>query len=57
MLLFALAIGLVDGFYPCAMWVLLLLLFILVNVQDRLRIVTAENLLGGVMLFRPAWLG
>ncbi len=55
--LFTLAIGLVDGFNPCAMWVLLLLLSILVNVQDRLRIVAAENLLGGVMLFQPEWLG
>lgn len=35
--LFTLAVGLVDGFNPCAMWVLLLLLAVLVNLQDRLR--------------------
>lgn len=35
--LFTLAIGLLDGFNPCAMWVLLFLLALLVRLQDRLR--------------------
>ena len=33
--LFTLAIGLVDGFNPCAMWILLFMLSILVNLKDR----------------------
>ncbi len=37
--LFTIAVGLVDGFNPCAMWVLLFLLSILVNLRDRVRIV------------------
>lgn len=37
--LFTIAVGLVDGFNPCAMWVLLYLLSILVNLRDRVRIV------------------
>jgi hypothetical protein len=36
--LFTLAVGLIDGFNPCAMWVLLFLLSILVNLRDRVRI-------------------
>jgi len=40
--LFALALGLVDGFNPCAMWVLLFLLSLLVNLRS---------------LFMSAWLG
>lgn len=32
---FTLALGLVDGFNPCAMWVLLFLLSLLVNLRDR----------------------
>lgn len=36
--LFTIAIGLVDGFNPCAMWVLLFLLAMLVNLRDRRRI-------------------
>jgi hypothetical protein len=32
------AVGLVDGFNPCAMWVLLFLLSLLVNLKDRRRI-------------------
>ena len=35
---FTIAVGLVDGFNPCAMWVLLFLLSILVNLKDRRRI-------------------
>lgn len=36
--LFTIALGLVDGFNPCAMWVLLFLLAMLVNLRDRKRI-------------------
>lgn len=32
---FTLALGLLDGFNPCAMWVLLFLLSLLVNLRDR----------------------
>lgn len=35
--LFTLALGLLDGFNPCAMWVLLVLLSLLIHVRDRLR--------------------
>lgn len=35
--LFTLALGLLDGFNPCAMWVLLFLLSLLVHLQDRKR--------------------
>ena len=36
---FTLVIGLIDGFNPCAMWVLLFLLSILVNIRNRRRII------------------
>ncbi len=36
--IFTIVVGLVDGFNPCAMWVLLFLLSILVNLKDRRRI-------------------
>ncbi len=35
--LFTLAVGLLDGFNPCAMWVLLFLLSLLVHLRDRRR--------------------
>jgi glutaredoxin len=35
--LFTLALGLLDGFNPCAMWVLLFLLSLLVHLRDRRR--------------------
>jgi glutaredoxin len=35
--LFTLALGLIDGFNPCAMWVLLFLLSLLVRLRDRGR--------------------
>lgn len=59
--LFTLAIGLVDGFNPCAMWVLLLLLSILVNLQDRLRILAVAGtfvVVSGLayFAFMAAWL-
>ncbi len=34
---FTLLLGLLDGFNPCAMWVLLFLLSLLVNLRDRLK--------------------
>lgn len=59
--LFTIAIGLVDGFNPCAMWVLLFLLSILVNVRRRDRIVLIAGtfvVVSGVVyfLFMAAWL-
>ena len=40
---FTVVIGLVDGFNPCAMWVLLFLLSILVNLQNRWKIVAVAG--------------
>lgn len=37
--LFTFLVGLIDGFNPCAMWVLVFLLSILVNIKDRRKIV------------------
>lgn len=37
--LFTILIGLIDGFNPCAMWVLVFLLSVLVNLRDRRKIV------------------
>ena len=59
--LFTLAIGLVDGFNPCAMWVLLLLLSILVNLRSRWRILAVAGtfvLVSGAayFAFMAAWL-
>lgn len=59
--LFTLAIGLVDGFNPCAMWVLLLLLSILVNLRDRGRILAIAGTFvlvsgGAYFAFMAAWL-
>jgi glutaredoxin len=59
--LFTVALGLIDGFNPCAMWVLLFLLSLLVNVPSRRRMF----LVGGVFVlasglvyyaFMAAWL-
>jgi len=36
--LFTLALGLIDGFNPCAMWVLLFLLALLLRLRDRRRL-------------------
>ena len=36
---FTFLVGLVDGFNPCAMWVLIFLLSVLVNLKDRRRII------------------
>lgn len=59
--LFTIAVGLVDGFNPCAMWVLLFLLSILVNLQNRWRILAIAGtfvIVSGVayFAFMAAWL-
>ena len=59
--LFTLVIGLLDGFNPCAMWVLLFLLSILVNIRDKRRIILIAGtfvLVSGVVYFAfmAAWL-
>ena len=48
--LFTVAVGLVDGFNPCAMWVLLFLLSVLVNLHSRARIL----LVAGTFVFISA---
>lgn len=59
--LFTLALGLLDGFNPCAMWVLLFLLSILVRLQDRRRMALIAGtfvLTSGAIYyaFMAAWL-
>ncbi len=59
--LFTIALGLVDGFNPCAMWVLLFLLSMLVNLRDRRRMALVAGvfvLASGVVYFAfmAAWL-
>jgi hypothetical protein len=59
--LFTVAIGLIDGFNPCAMWVLLFLLSLLVNLRDRRRIIVIAGTFvfvsGAVYFaFMAAWL-
>jgi len=59
--LFTVAIGLLDGFNPCAMWVLLFLLSLLVNLQDRRKMALIAGtfvLVSGVVYFAfmAAWL-
>jgi hypothetical protein len=61
LLVFTLAIGLVDGFNPCAMWVLLFLLSLLVNVKSRPRMLAIAGsfvLVSGLAYyaFMAAWL-
>jgi len=59
--LFTLLVGLVDGFNPCAMWVLVFLLSVLVNVRSRARILAVAGtfvLISGLayFAFMAAWL-
>lgn len=59
--LFTVAIGLIDGFNPCAMWVLLFLLTLLVNVKSRARMLAIAGtfvLVSGLAYyaFMAAWL-
>jgi glutaredoxin len=59
--LFTLGIGLLDGFNPCAMWVLLFLLSLLVHWRDRRRMALVAGtfvLVSGLVYyaFLAAWL-
>jgi hypothetical protein len=59
--LFTLALGLLDGFNPCAMWVLLFLLALLVRLEDRKRMALIAGtfvLVSGAVyfVFMAAWL-
>jgi glutaredoxin len=59
--LFTLAMGLLDGFNPCATWVLLFLLSLLVHLRDRRRMALVAAtfvLVGGAVYyaFLAAWL-
>lgn len=58
---FTLALGLLDGFNPCAMWVLLFLLSLLVRLNDRRRMALIAGtfvLVSGLVYyaFMAAWL-
>lgn len=58
---FTFLIGLVDGFNPCAMWVLVFLLSVLVNVKDRRRMIAIAGtfvVVSGLayFTFMAAWL-
>lgn len=59
--LFTIVIGLLDGFNPCAMWVLLFLLSLLVNLQDRRKMALIAGTFVAVsglvyFAFMAAWL-
>jgi len=59
--LFTLALGLLDGFNPCAMWVLLFLLSLLLHLHDRRRMALVAGtfvLASGAVYyaFMAAWL-
>lgn len=59
--LFTILIGLVDGFNPCAMWVLLFMLSILIGMHDRRKILAVAGtfvVVSGLVYFAfmAAWL-
>lgn len=59
--LFTIALGLLDGFNPCAMWVLLFLLSMLLHLKDRARMAWIAGvfvLVSGLVYyaFMAAWL-
>ncbi|NUP11192.1 MAG: NrdH-redoxin [Polyangiaceae bacterium] len=59
--LFTIAVGLLDGFNPCAMWVLLFLLAMLINLRSRGRILLVAGTFVAVsglvyFAFMAAWL-
>jgi glutaredoxin len=59
--LFTVILGLLDGFNPCAMWVLLFLLSLLVNLHDRRKMALLAGvfvMVSGLMYFAfmAAWL-
>ena len=58
---FTFLVGLVDGFNPCAMWVLLFLLSVLVNLRSRWRILAVAGTFVAIsgaayFAFMAAWL-
>lgn len=58
---FTIALGLLDGFNPCAMWVLLFLLSLLVNLRTRWKMVLIAGIFVAVsglvyFAFMAAWL-
>jgi hypothetical protein len=58
---FTVVLGLLDGFNPCAMWVLLFVLSLLVNLHDRLKMAVIGGtfvLVSGIVYFAfmAAWL-
>jgi hypothetical protein len=58
---FTFLVGLVDGFNPCAMWVLMFLLSVLVNIRERKKIIIIAGtfvLVSGLayFAFMAAWL-
>ncbi|GAA5509661.1 hypothetical protein [Novipirellula caenicola] len=59
--LFTLVIGLIDGFNPCAMWILVFLLSVLVNIKDRKKMLIIAGtfvVVSGLayFAFMAAWL-
>jgi hypothetical protein len=59
--LFTFLVGLVDGFNPCAMWILVFLLSVLVNIKDRRKILLIAGtfvVVSGLayFAFMAAWL-
>lgn len=59
--LFTITVGLIDGFNPCAMWVLLFLLSLLVNLKDRWKILAVAGSFvfvsgAAYFAFMAAWL-
>ena len=58
---FSFLVGLVDGFNPCAMWILVFLLSVLVNIKDRKKILLIAGtfvVVSGIayFAFMAAWL-
>lgn len=55
--LFTLLIGLVDGFNPCAMWVLVFLLSVLVNLRSQPKMIAVAGTFVAVVawLTSPLW--
>lgn len=59
--LFTLAMGLMDGFNPCSMWVLILMISLLAPMQDRMRMFAVAGTFIAVegiayFVFMAAWL-
>ncbi|MGZ5050198.1 MAG: glutaredoxin family protein [Methylobacter sp.] len=59
--LFTLAIGLLDGFNPCSIWVLVLMISLLASMNDRMRMLAVAGTFVAVegvvyFIFMAAWL-